>query len=388
MRIALASEVHAPKIDGISNRLNHTVHELISLGHEVLTITPAPAEPICDGERLLRLPGVRFPLYPDVVVGAPDPRILRELWTFRPHVMHAVGPVAVGVWALLAARALAIPSVASYHTEIPEYARRYGYPELESPAWKLLGAAHSLADLNLCPSRVTRDALVARGFRITGLWRGGVDPERFHPRKRSLAMRERLAGGPGSLGRPLLLCVGRLAAEKNLHALAPVLRELPGVRLAFVGDGPERARLARTYRGLPATFVGALTGEDLAAAYASADVFVLPSTTETLGFVVLEAMASGLPVVAAAAGGVRDLVAHDETGLLYDPAESKGALEPIRRLLGSRTLAEDLARRGRAWAERCSWRRETEGLVARYEFAIQQAQRRSLRAKLRAFLDA
>lgn len=386
MRIAIATEVHAPKIDGISNRLSHTVRELVALGHEVLTIAPAPAEPICDGERLLRVPGVRFPLYPDVVVGAPDPRIVRELARFRPHVMHAVGPVALGVWSLLAARALAIPSVASYHTELPEYARRYGYPELEGPAWRLLRAAHGLADLNLVPSRTTRDALVARGFRITGLWRGGVDPERFHPRKRSLAMRERLAGG--RVDRPLLLTVGRLGAEKNLHSLAPVLAEMPGVRLAFVGDGPERARLERSFRGLPAAFAGFLSGEELAAAYASADVFVMPSTTETLGFVALEAMASGLPVVAADAGGVRDLVRSDETGFLYDPAEPKGALEPIRRLLGSRTLAEAFARRARAEAERCSWRGETQGLLASYEFAIRRAEQRSLRVKLRNFLEA
>jgi glycosyltransferase involved in cell wall biosynthesis len=312
MRIAIATEVHAPKIDGISTRLAHTVRELCASGHEVLTLTPAPAEPACDGERLFELPGVRFPLYPDVVMGAPDPRIVRELARFRPHVLHAVGPVAVGFYALLAARALAIPSVASYHTALPEYAARYGYPELEGAAWRLLRAA---------------------------------------------------------------------------HALAPVLEELPGVRLAFVGDGPERARLERTYRKLPVHFVGALTGEELAAAYASADVFVMPSTTETLGFVALEAMASGLPVVAADAGGVRDLVAHEETGFLFDPAESKGALEPIRRLLGSPALAASVARSARAAAERCSWGVETRALAATYELAMRRAERRSLRVKLRSFLD-
>jgi glycosyltransferase involved in cell wall biosynthesis len=385
MRIAIATEVHAPKIDGISNRLSHTVRELAAQGHEVLTIAPAPAEPVCEGELLLRVPGARFPLYPDVVVGAPDPRIATELARFKPHVLHAVGPVAVGLYAIAAARALAIPVVASYHTALPEYAKRYGYPELETAAWKLLGVIHRFADLNLVPSKATRDELAARGFEIAGLWRGGVDPEHFHPRKRSLAMRQRLAGGQH--GRPLLLCVGRLAAEKNLHSLAPVLSEMPRVTLAFVGDGPERARLQRTYRDLPVTFAGALTGEDLAAAFASADAFVTPSTTETLGFVALEAMASGIPVVAPNAGGLREVVEHEETGLLYDPAESKGALEPLRRVLGSRTLAQQLAQRGRAFAERCSWARETRGLIASYEHAIERAERRSWRVKVRNWLD-
>jgi glycosyltransferase involved in cell wall biosynthesis len=386
MRIAIATEVHAPKIDGISNRLNHTIRELSALGHEVLTLAPAPAEPVCESERLFCVPGIRFPLYPDVVVGAPDPRILRELARFRPHVLHAVGPVAVGLYGLIAARALAIPTVASYHTALPEYARRYGYPALEAPAWRLLRAAHALAELNLVPSRSARDELIAHGLRVSGLWRGAVDPEHFHPRKRSPAMRERLSAG--RFDRPLLLTVGRLAAEKNLHSLVPVLSELPGVQLAFVGDGPERARLERAYKRLPVAFAGFLSGEELASAYASADVFVTPSTTEKLRVVALEAMASGLPVVAADAGGIRDLVAHEETGFLYDPAESKGALEPIRRLLASRALAESLARNARAAAERCSWGVETRALVASYEFAIQRAEQRSLRVKLRSFLDA
>jgi glycosyltransferase involved in cell wall biosynthesis len=424
MRIAIATEVHAPKIDGISNRLSHTVRELAAQGHEVLTIAPAPAEPVCASEQLLCVPGARFPLYPDVVVGAPDPRIASELARFKPHVLHAVGPVAVGLYAIAAARALAIPVVASYHTALPEYAKRYGYPELETAARKLLGVIHRFADLNLVPSKTTRDELAARGFEIAGLWRGGVDPEHFHPRKRSLAMRQRLMSPTqdartshsadsaesdaavrlrsatqtsprcalrlpvgGQPGRPLLLCVGRLAAEKNLHSLAPVLSEMPRVTLAFVGDGPERARLQRTYRDLPVTFAGALTGEELAAAFASADAFVTPSTTETLGFVALEAMASGIPVVAPNAGGLREVVEHEETGLLYDPSESKGALEPLRRVLGSRTLAQHLAQRGRAFAERCSWTRETRGLVASYEHAIERAQRRSWRVKLRSWLD-
>jgi glycosyltransferase involved in cell wall biosynthesis len=117
-------------------------------------------------------------------------------------------------------------------------------------------------------------------------------------------------------------------------------------------------------------------------------VFVMPSTTETLGFVALEAMASGLPVVGADAGGIRDVVVHEENGFLYDPNEPKGALEPIRRILGSATLAESLARAARAAAERASWRAETLGLIASYEWAIQRAEGRSLRVKLRNFLEA
>jgi glycosyltransferase involved in cell wall biosynthesis len=386
MRIAIATEVHPPKIDGISRRLEHTICELVAQGHEVMVVAPAPSEPVCAGERLVPIPGIRFTQYPGVQLGLPHPRLFGALASFQPDVVHAVGPVATGLWALLAARFLAIPAVASYHTDLPAYAARYGYASFEERAWRALRAIHDLADLTLCPSRYTRAQLVARGFSNVGLWRGGVDPELFHPRKRSLAMRSRLAGG--RVDRPLLLSVGRLAAEKSLHTLAPVLDELPGVQLAFVGDGPERHRLENTYRGLPVVFAGVLEGEELAQAFASADAFVMPSTTETMGFAVLEAMASGLPVVAADAGGVRDLVRHDETGLLYDPAESKGALEPIRRVIGSRALAADLARSARRFAERASWEWETRTLVGGYQWAIEHAERRSLRVALRTFLAA
>ena len=214
-----------------------------------MTIAPAPAEPVCEGERLVGIPGVRLPVYPEVQLGLPHPRIFAALARFRPDVVHAVGPVATGLWALLAARALAIPSVASYHTAASRLRRSLRPPGARGARLARTARYPRLADLNLCPSRATRAQLVERGFSHVGIWRGGVDPECFHPRKRSLAMRARLAGG--RVDRPLLLCVGRLAAEKSLHTLAPVIDEMPGVRLAFVGDGPERHRLENTTAACP-----------------------------------------------------------------------------------------------------------------------------------------
>jgi glycosyltransferase involved in cell wall biosynthesis len=203
------------------------------------------------------------------------------------------------------------------------------------------------------------------------LWRGGVDPERFHPSKRSLRMRDRLSDGNPE--RPLILSVGRLAPENELESLAWVMDALPGARLALVGDGPDRARLERVFAGLSVRFEGSLCSEELAAAYASADVFVMPSPTETLGLVALEAMASGVPVVAADAGGIRDLIRHGENGLLYDPAERKAAVAPIEQLLSSRGLRLQLARMGRKAAENASWEGETFRLLASYEKARELA---------------
>jgi glycosyltransferase involved in cell wall biosynthesis len=184
-------------------------------------------------------------------------------------------------------------------------------------------------------------------------------------------MRLRLTGGRPE--GPLLLYVGRLSPEKNLASLGEILDELPEAQLALVGDGPSRAELERTLARFAAEgrvqFAGFLRGRELAAAFASADVFVMPSRTETLGFVVLEAMASGLPVVAAHAGGLPDLVSHEETGLLYHPDRPREAAAAVRRIVGHDGRRRLLARLARKSAEGASWAAETRRLVDAYRRA-------------------
>jgi glycosyltransferase involved in cell wall biosynthesis len=381
MRIALFTEVFPPKIDGITTRLGATLSELRRLGHEVTAFAPRNAGEF-EGVRVVRVPSLPFPPYPGLEGALPDPRVTLELARLRPDVVHAVGPVCLGAWGALAARTLGLPLVASFHTDLAKYLGGYRLAHLERALWAWLGGVHGLAHVNLCPSSVTRRELIEHGIPYVGLWRGGVDAQRFHPDKRSFAMRHRLSGGRPDL--PLLLSVGRLAPEKGIESLAWVMDELPEARLAIVGDGPDRARLERVFAKLPVHFPGFLAGEELAAAFASADVFVMPSSTETLGFVALEAMASGVPVVAADAGGLRDVVQHGENGLLYDPRPRKSAVAPIRELLGSRGLRLELARMGRKTAENASWEAETLRLLAAYELAIERAQR-SLLGKLWGF---
>jgi glycosyltransferase involved in cell wall biosynthesis len=381
MRIALFTEVFPPKIDGITTRLTATLKELTRRGHEVTVFAPRNAGDF-DGVRVIRVPSLPFPPYPGLEAALPDPRVTIELARLRPDVVHAVGPVCLGAWGALAARTLGLPLVASFHTDLAKYLGGYRLAYLERALWGWLGSVHSLAHVNLCPSSETRRELAEHGIPYVGLWRGGVDSQRFHPGKRSFEVRHRLSGGRPDL--PLLLSVGRLAPEKGIESLAWVMDELPEARLALVGDGPDRARLERVFAKLPVHFAGFLAGEDLAAAFASADVFVMPSTTETLGFVALEAMASGVPVVAADAGGLRDIVSHGENGFLYDPKARKGAVAPIRELLASRGLRLELARMGRKTAENASWEAETLRLVSAYDLAIERAQR-TLLGKLWGF---
>jgi glycosyltransferase involved in cell wall biosynthesis len=368
MRIAIFAEVFLPKIDGITNRLRYTVEELAAAGHEVLVFGPENSVEEHAGARVVRVPGLPFPPYPELRVALPDPRIAWELFRFSPDVVHAVSPASLGVWGLITARALRIPTVASYHTDFPRYARHHGLGFADAAVWPLIRTVHNLAEINLCPSRFTREELEDHGVCNVSIWRGGVDTKLFHPSKRSAEMRSRLTDG--EVDAPLLLCAARVSPEKSLDGLRPVLENLPYARLAIVGDGPARADLERHFAGLPVVFTGFLRGEELAQAFASGDVFVMPSTTETLGFVVLEAMSSGRPVVAARAGGIPDLVQHGENGILYDPGDPSSLLEAVEELLSEPGRARFYADQARKAAEAASWKLETRELVWAYRRAI------------------
>jgi len=375
MRIAIVSEVFLPKIDGITNRLRNTIECLVADGHEVFVIAPSGSVEQHAGARVLRVPGPAFPPYPGLRICLPDPRILWRLVRFRPDIVHVVGPVCLGLWALLAARLLRLPIVASYHTDLPRYLKGYGLGWLERLVWPLIRWIHALAHRNLCPSTFTQRELEAHGIPDVGIWRGGVDTELFSPRKRSSAMRERMVD-EGRIDAPILLYAGRVAPEKGLDSLAPVLEELPECRLAIVGDGPARANLELRFAETRTRFLGFLRGEELATAFASADLFVMPSMTETLGFVVLEAMSAGLPVVAAPGGGIPDLVKEGETGALVDPWDSKRFADGIRAILEDDGRRSRLAANARRFAEHCDWPSETRALVADYAHTIQRVEAR------------
>ncbi len=380
MRIAILTEVFLPKIDGVTNRLSHTVECLVELGHEVLVFAPDTAVAEHAGARVVRIPGLPFPPYPGLRASLPDPRLVLELRRFSPHVVHAVGPACLGIWGTMAADLLRIPVVASYHTDFPRYLPGYGMEWARPAVWPLIRAVHGRALLNLAPSRFTQRELREHGVDCDGLWRGGVDTVQFHPEKRCIEMRTRLAGGrPDG---PVLLYVGRLSPEKKLETLKPLLEAVPEARLALVGDGPSRASLEACFEGLPASFLGFQRGEALARAFASADVFVMPSTTETLGFVALEAMSAGLPVVAANAGGLPDIVQHGVNGLLYDPERPEGLVAAVRELLESDTRRRHCALQARKSAEEGSWLAETEKLTDQYRKAVVLGMNRGLVGRL------
>lgn len=368
MRIALFTETFLPATDGVVTRLRYTLEELSRFGDEVLVFAPSGGPKSYAGARVYGVPGVPFPPYPEKKMCPPHPGIGRALRRFGPDLIHTVNPFILGVGGVYYAWRLGIPLVASYHTNLVTYAAYYGLGFTERLGWSYVRNLHNRAALNLCTSAATRDQLYEQGIKRIRIWPQGVDARRFHPDRASKEWRVRLSGGHPD--EKILLYVGRLAPEKDIGRLRTVLQELPGTRLAIVGDGPARKALEKEFQGAPTHFTGLLTGDDLAAAYASSDLFLFPSTTETLGMAMIEGLASGLPVVAARAGAAHEVLSEEETGLLYEPGSEGELVATVRRILDDDALRQSMSRGARAAAEERGWEASTAALRSYYKEAL------------------
>jgi glycosyltransferase involved in cell wall biosynthesis len=368
MRIAYFTETFLPKIDGVVTRLVRTLEQLKVLGHEALIFAPHhPPESYC-GFRVVRVPALSFrPWYPELFLGLPRPRLGRELDRFEPGVVHVLNPVILGLWGTMVAKQRNLPLLASYHTDITQYARHLRLSFLVQPSRVFLRDVHNQAHVNLCTSQPMTSSARGLGIRRVRLWPKAVDTEGYRPENRSAAMRERLSSGHPEA--PLMIYVGRLSHEKRLEWLYAPVTQLGGARLAFVGSGPAESFLKERFSGTNTTFMGYMSGAKLAAAYASADVFAFPSDTETLGFGAMEAMASGLPVVGARAGGLPDVIEEGRNGLMFTPGDLGELTEKLNDLLTDAELRTRMGRQARDDMERCSWRASTEKLLEYYELA-------------------
>lgn len=368
MRIALFTETFLPKIDGIVTRLKHTVEHLQREGHQVLVISPDGGIKEYKGAKVYGVSGIPLPLYPELKLAIPRPTLKIVLEKFRPDLIHVVNPAVLGLGGIYYAKTLNIPLVASYHTHLPQYLHHYGLGALEGLLWELLKLGHNQAQLNLCTSTAMVETLVDHGIERVDLWQRGVDTEMFQPNLVSKQMRSRLSQGHPDA--PLLLYVGRVSAEKQIDEIKPVLESIPDARLAIVGDGPHREAMETHFARTNTHFVGYLQGLELAAAFASSDAFIFPSRTETLGLVLLEAMAAGCPVVAARSGGIPDIVTDGVNGYLFDPTDARGAVVATQKLLGATEERELLRQNARQEAEKWGWSAATKQLVTYYESVL------------------
>ena len=371
MKIAFFTETFLPKVDGIVTRLTKTVQHLVAAGDEVLIFCPEGAPETFGGARVVGVPAMPLPLYPELKLALPRPAVSEALDRFAPDVVHVVNPAVLGLGGIWLAKSRGYPLVASYHTHLPKYLEHYGMGMLEPLLWELLKAAHNQALLNLCTSTAMVEELAGKGIQNTALWQRGVDTELFTPHLANQEMRQRLHGNHDDTGH-LLLYIGRLSAEKQIERIRPVLEAMPQTRLALVGDGPYRQQLERIFEGTATTFVGYLAGEELASAYASGDAFLFPSSTETLGLVLLESMAAGCPVVGANRGGIPDIVSDGVNGCLYDPDQSESLITAVQRLLGNGDTRQQLRTAARQEAERWGWAGATEQLRGYYRKVLSQ----------------
>ncbi|MEH2011319.1 glycosyltransferase family 4 protein [Nostoc sp.] len=369
MRIALFTETFLPKVDGIVTRLRHTVDHLQRSGNQVLVIAPDEGITEHKGAKVYGVTGFPLPLYPELKMALPRPAIGYTLEEFKPDVIHVVNPAVLGLSGIFYSKILKIPLVASYHTHLPQYLQHYGLGMLEGFLWELLKGAHNQAALNLCTSTAMIEELTAHGIERVDLWQRGVDTELFHPDLASVKMRSRLSQNHPE--NPLLLYVGRLSAEKEIERIKPILEAIPEARLALVGDGPHRQALQKHFAGTNTYFVGYLMGQELGSAFASADAFIFPSRTETLGLVLLEAMAAGCPVVAARSGGIPDIVTDGVNGYLFEPtADVQGAIAATIRLLEQKQQRDIIRQNARQEAESWGWPSATRQLQDYYEKVI------------------
>lgn len=368
MRIAYFTETFLPKIDGIVVTLLQLFDYLEEQGHESMLFAPSGSIEHYAATPISRHRSMKTPFYPELRIATPVARVEKKVLAFKPDLIHLVNPTSLGIAGLRVALKNSIPVVASYQTDVSGFARRWKMGVVSEPVFQFYKFIHNRADINLVPSNFTRKQLVAKGFKRLTVWPGGVDLVRFSPKKRTAQWRKKLTGGEE--GKVLAIFVSRLSREKRVDLLLPIARDIPGLRLAIVGDGPDRKRLERVFKNTPTVFTGYLRGENLAQAYASGDLFVFTGAEETYGNVVVEAMASGLPVIAPNSGGVVDLVDNGKTGLQYPSESPERLFKAVKKLASDPALLKQMGKAGYKKAQTQSWQNSFDTLFAQYDKAL------------------
>jgi len=372
VRIAYVTESFPPDVNGVAHTAVRVAEHLQSRGHQPLVIAPEPASGVSLPDRgfdfpIVRVRSIGVPLYPGFRVGLPGFRLREAVAAHRADLVHLAGPFVLGASGCAAALDQRVPIVAVYATDLPAYARAYRAGAVgEAVAWRRLRKIHNAADRTLAPCTATATDLRDHGIERVQVWARGVDCRRFDPAKRSEQLRTALAPG----GELLVGYVGRLATEKRVDLLAATAA-LPGVRLVIVGSGPAEVAIRRAIPS--ALFLGQRGGDQLAQLYASFDVFVHAGPHDTFGQTLQEAAASGLPVVAPAAGGPLDLVRNGTTGFLVQPGSASALASVVARLAADPALRAAQGRAGRQMVLQRSWSVMCDELIGHYADVLESA---------------
>lgn len=347
LAVALVTETWPPEVNGVAMTLSRLVDGLLRRGHRVQLIRPrrpgeAAVQHAADDIHVVPLPGWRLPIYRQLQFGLPAARRLQALWgEQRPDLVHIATEGPLGASALQVARRLGLPVASGFHTNFHAYSRYYGFRWLTAPINAWLRHFHRRCDVTLVPTAALAARLAADGFGRTEVMSRGIDTTLFHPGRREAELR---ADWGVSDDTPVVLGVGRLAPEKNwglaVRAFHAIRAAVPQARMVIAGEGPEHERLRAA---LPdALFCGELPPTRLAACYASADLFLFPSLTETFGNVTLEAMASGVAVLAYACAAAGEVIESECNGLTVAPADETAFVAAAVRLAADADLRRRL----------------------------------------------
>lgn len=365
MKIMIITETFLPSTDGVVTRLTHAISFLLDQGHEVIVVAPDLGVKEYKGAIVEGMRTTPTPFYRNKEFALWQRKVKKVIKKHDPDLIHAVNPAIMGVSGVHHAYKLGYPLIASYHTNLPKYLDYYKiYKPMKPIFWSYLRKYHNKASINLCTSETVRKELQAKDFHNVHVWERGVDIGKYHPDYYNEKMRMRLSGGEPE--KKLLVFIGRLAIEKEIHRIRPLLDSRKDIRLAIVGDGPARKELEETFRGTDTVFTGFIHGTELSQAFASADAFVFPSVTETLGLVILEAMAAGLPVIAAKSGPTLEQIDEGQTGLLYEYDKIDTLIKAVDKLTDT-DFMNQLKRNAREEAEKHSWTKPSSQLLGFYE---------------------
>jgi len=371
MKIMLVSELHFSNVSGYLRVLKILSEELCSKGHDVTILIPSGDnvnENVPKNANIVEIPSLPLPFYNELRMCLPDPRIIRIIHNSIPELIHLFQPTCLGVYAGLVANYLDIPMISSYHGNIDLYCDYYNMRLAKNFFVNTGKKIHNISNITLAPSKSTIYKLQNCGFKNVRLWGRGVDQTIFNP---SFCKRDIFLDFGIDPNKPVMLYVGRVAKEKNLDLFIKLLERIPSAQIVIVGDGQYKTELEKRLKPLGNVyFTGYLHGKTLSQIYASSDIFIFPSKTETFGQVVLEAMSSELPVVGFLSDGVKDSITNEQTG--YLAIDDTDWINYVQKLIDDENLRKSIGKNGLIQAEKKTWKTSLKQVINAYEELIKK----------------
>ncbi len=371
MKIAIFTDTFLPDVNGVAKTLGRFTKYLDQSHHSYIVISPKQTRKEISAGQIYRQSSFPFPLYKDCRISLPNTAHLKEIIKkFQPDIIHVATPFSIGLTGLHLAKKYNIPIVGSYHTDFDHYLKYYHLSLLSKALWRYMEWFHQPLLRIFVPSAVTCHQLQKKGFQHLQIWQRGVDTTIFHPYYSAEEIRKKY----NIKERYILSYVGRLAPEKNVELLPQIAKQLPSelqdnIHWLIIGDGPSKNSLKNDWHQ-NVTYTGFLPQNDVAKIVSASDIFVFPSESETFGNVVLEALATGTPVVAANEGGVKNIVQEGFTGKLCDSNHIDSFIDAINSILNDEDWRYQLKQNAVRYAQKQRWEDRFEELLSTYQFIL------------------